>query len=58
MKRVSVLEEPLKQKAVKVYPTETAALCVYLEQHNQNFSDFVRKMVKLELKKYKRMEKQ
>ena len=49
--------EPLKRKNIKVYPTETDELCEFLEEDNLNFSAFVRKMVKLELRKYRKAAK-
>lgn len=50
-------EEELKQKKALVYPTETEELCVFLEKDNRNFSAFVRKMVKLEVRKYRKAAK-
>ena len=56
MRRRKALEEPLEKTLLGLYPTDKAILIKHLEKDNSNLSDFVRKAMKKEIRRYERLE--
>ena len=57
MRRVDILEEPLENTLLGLFPSDKKKAMYYYKKYNTNMSARVREFLKRDIKKFEKMEK-